>query len=325
MASLAGKRNSKMQVDINSALQASSNLDVSIQWCLQPTKWQGQNIHAYCPMDLDIIVEDDLSNFANIDVASDCQYNPMLAKHIEDLASTLYVTDNVNAQPVDKIDPQDEEVFNIGNVSLSDSGCGSEDDDMDNDDDTPLAGHWQNPRSGFQPIKPTTQPVKLLKRKPVLKLPTSAYDHDTCIFDIEYAICQQDGTNSSFWISSFTLLNSLCNLIAEKLEWFPGHVHLRYHLDSDKVKASTISIQTEDELKIFKNHMQNLLVPSLFASGKKLSHIMKKICMDQQNSDSIGNKGAMVTWTGGGKQNSLLGNTKIKARLKDLIEDLQQY
>ncbi|KAI9574832.1 hypothetical protein HD554DRAFT_2034779 [Boletus coccyginus] len=296
MASLAGKRNLKMQADMQAYGNRSENEGLHWLCSLQdsicqdagivcmckeshthpacsnsvpqappnsdPTKQQGllksqaddlgQNVHAYCPMDLDIVVKDDLSDFSGIDVVSDHQHNPMLAKHTKDLANALYVTDNVDTQSVDEMDLQDKEVFDISNVSSSDSGRGSENEDMDNDD-TPLAGHWQNSRSEFQPIKPTTQPAKLLKRKPVLKLPI------------------------------------LYSLVAEKLEQFPGHVHLHYHLDLDKAKAGVISIQMEGELKIFKDHMWNLLIPPLLANGKKSSHIMKKVLVYFEDAGCNGN------------------------------------
>ena len=71
----------------------------------------------------------------------------MIAKHAEDLASALYVADEVDAQPIDGMDEEDKEVFDIGNVSSGDS-----DHSEGKDDVTPLAGHWQNPRSGS--IKP---------------------------------------------------------------------------------------------------------------------------------------------------------------------------
>ncbi|KIJ12964.1 hypothetical protein PAXINDRAFT_14178 [Paxillus involutus ATCC 200175] len=157
------------------------------------------------------------------------------------------------------------------------------------------------------------------------------YDRNTCMFDIECAVRQQDGTNSPFRISSTISFNDLCNLIAEKLERFPGHVRLHYRLDSDKAKAGAISIQTEVEFKLFKDRMQDLLVPPVLANGKKSSHVMKKVqvffedaSIDQQSSNPVGNNGGTATRTGGGKQNSSLANTKTDTRLKDLIEDLQQ-
>ena len=142
--------------------------------CLhQPTMTGSENTHAYYPMDLETIVIDDLSNSASIEVTSD-QHNLILAKHSEDLASTLYVTDNNNTQPVNGTDSQDEEVYDIGNVSLDDS------EGEDNVTPLPVAGQWQKPRSGLQPVIPNTQPIKTSKRKSVPQPATLVYDCDAC-------------------------------------------------------------------------------------------------------------------------------------------------
>ena len=127
-------------------------------------------------MDLDTVIEDNFSDPASIDIIS-LQYNPMVDKHSEDLASSLYIADEVDAQSVDssEADSQGEEVFDI---HVSSNGS---DNSEDEDDDTPLAGHWQNPRSSSQPVKPTTQPIKSLKRKTVPQPAMAAYyDRDTC-------------------------------------------------------------------------------------------------------------------------------------------------
>ncbi|KIJ12963.1 hypothetical protein PAXINDRAFT_14177 [Paxillus involutus ATCC 200175] len=153
-----------------SAPQAPSDSDVSIQQHSQPTtgKQRGLPKSDYRPMDLEAVIEDELSDSASINVTL-VQHNLMIAKHAEDLASALYVADNsdVDAQPVDGMDSQGEEIFDIGDVSSGDS-----DHSEDEDNVTPLAGHWQNPRSGSQSIKPNTQPTKSLKRKSVPQPPT---------------------------------------------------------------------------------------------------------------------------------------------------------
>ena len=97
--------------------------------------------------------------------------------------------------------------------------------------------------------------------------------------------------------SSFISLDDLRDVIAEKLGQFPVHMRLCYRLDSDKAKAGAISIQTEAKFKLFKNCMQDLLVPPVLANGKKLSHVMRKIQVffkdannDQQSLNPVGNK-----------------------------------
>ncbi|KAI6154936.1 hypothetical protein BKA82DRAFT_171625 [Pisolithus tinctorius] len=163
----------------NSATQAPSDLDVSTQQHSQSRAdnlGQRENTHCYHPVDLEAVVEDTLSDSASVDVAS-VQHDLMVFKHAEDLASVLYVPDDVDTQPVDGMDSQSEEIFDIGDVSSSDS--------EDEDDDTLLAGHWQNPRPGLQSksTKPSMQPIKSLKRKPVPQpssMLSSYYDRDTC-------------------------------------------------------------------------------------------------------------------------------------------------
>ena len=124
------------------------------------------------------------------------------------------------------------------------------------------------------------------------------------MFDIECAVRQQDGTNSPFRISSVISLDDLRNLVAEKLERFPGHVRLCYRLDLDKAKAGAISIQTEAEFKLFNDRMRDLLVPPVLANGKKSSRIMKKVqvifedaSIDQQSSNPVGNKVRILSST----------------------------
>ncbi|KAF8545685.1 hypothetical protein OG21DRAFT_1492043 [Imleria badia] len=275
-------------------------------------------------MDLDTVVEDDISDSASIEVTSKSDWRTLiLAKHSEDLASALYVADDNNTQPVNGTDSQDNKVFDISNVSLSNS------EGEDNIAPLPVASQRQKPRSGLKPVVPNTQPVKTLKRKAVPQPATLAYDRDACIFDIECVVRQQDGTNSPFRISSVISLDNLHTLIAEKIEHFPTHVHLRYCLDVDKAKAGVILIQTDGELKMFKDYMRDLLVPPVLANGKKSSHIMKKVhvifedaSMDQQSSNPGGNKDA--TATQGGKQTSSLANTEADTKMKSLIKDLQQ-
>ncbi|KAF9228560.1 hypothetical protein BS17DRAFT_763339 [Gyrodon lividus] len=111
---------------------------------------QPKNMHGYCPIDLEAVIEDDLSNSTSI-------------------------------KQVDGMDSQGEEIFDISGVSLGDS-----DHSEDEDDITPLASHWHNPRS-------RSQPVKSLKTKSVPQLSEMPYhDHNTCMFDIECVVCQQD-------------------------------------------------------------------------------------------------------------------------------------
>ncbi|KIO09797.1 hypothetical protein M404DRAFT_930370, partial [Pisolithus tinctorius Marx 270] len=77
-----------------------------------------------------------------------------------------------------------------------------------------------------------------------------------------------DGSNSPFEVSSNILLNDLCHTVAEKLECFPVHILLQYQLDSDKAKAGVTSINTGEELDIFKKRMGELILPQCLTNGK---------------------------------------------------------
>ncbi|KAG8219221.1 hypothetical protein J3R82DRAFT_47 [Butyriboletus roseoflavus] len=77
------------------------------------------------------------------------------------------------------------------------------------------------------------------------------YDPETCSFMIQCAV-HRDGTNSPFTILSEISLCNLHTTIAEKLKLFPDCIILWYWLDSDKQKDGATSIQTSDELDLFK-------------------------------------------------------------------------
>ena len=122
------------------------------------------------------------------------------------------------------------------------------------------------------------------------------------VFVIQCATRQADGSNSPFKTLSTTSFDDLCNLVAEKLGQYPTLVRLRYHLDSDKAKTAATSIQTESEFKIFKDRMQDLIIPSNLANGKPLTCPMKKVVVcfedastDQQNTNPVvGNKSVCI-------------------------------
>jgi hypothetical protein len=66
-------------------------------------------------------------------------------------------------------------------------------------------------------------------------------------------------------------------IVAEKLRHFPGLVRLRYWLDTDKPKAGATSIQSEEELKLFKDRMRGLIVPQKLPSGKISTRALKPV------------------------------------------------
>ena len=86
-----------------------------------------------------------------------------------------------------------------------------------------------------------------------------------------------DGTNSPFIVPSSVTFEELHESISEKLQRHPNIVKLCYKLDTDKVKASTTLIQSEDKLQMFKDRMRLLLVPQHLANGSISKRMLKAV------------------------------------------------
>ncbi|KAI9568405.1 hypothetical protein HD554DRAFT_2038951 [Boletus coccyginus] len=96
-----------------------------------------------------------------------------------------------------------------------------------------------------------------------------SYDPDTCLFTIQCITRWPDSSNAPFEIKSTISLAELRHTIAEKMEQFPSHVRLQYHLpDVDKAKEGFTSIQTEMELVLFKARMCPLIVHGKLSNGR---------------------------------------------------------
>lgn len=104
------------------------------------------------------------------------------------------------------------------------------------------------------------------------------YIFSFCIeFDISCVVCRLDGANAPITISSKITLDKLRIAVAEKLDRFPGLITLQYRLSSDNTEARAISIQTSEELKLFKDRMRTLIVPPRLANGKASTRIPKAV------------------------------------------------
>jgi hypothetical protein len=109
---------------------------------------------------------------------------------------------------------------------------------------------------------------------------------------------RRDGTNSPFTIPSEISLRDLCTTVAEKLKLFLDHVILRYRLDSDKQKDGATSIQTGNELDLFKARLRALVVPQRLTNGKPSARPIKKVTVyfeaigvDSQGNGNAGSSG----------------------------------
>ena len=96
-------------------------------------------------------------------------------------------------------------------------------------------------------------------------------------FTISGVVCHADGTNALIMVSCEVSLDELHTAVGEKLDRFPGLIALQYWLASDNAKAGAISIQTDDELQLFKDCLRSLSIPQLLASRKPSTRVLKPV------------------------------------------------
>jgi hypothetical protein len=96
-------------------------------------------------------------------------------------------------------------------------------------------------------------------------------------------VTKEDGSNCPFTITSFTSLKRLTDTVSQKLGCYPGSLKLRYRLDTDKPKTPATSIQSVDELKIFKDRLRLLIVPQCLSNGKLSSRVLKPVTVCFEN------------------------------------------
>ncbi|KAI6009822.1 hypothetical protein PISMIDRAFT_106262, partial [Pisolithus microcarpus 441] len=117
-------------------------------------------------------------------------------------------------------------------------------------------------------------------------------------FNIQCAICLPDGGNSPFKILSMVTLDELCITVSEKLHRFPGLISLCYRLDSDKAKFGAMSIQSEEELDLFKARMRTLIIPQCLPSGKLSTCPLKAILVFFEDVSTADAKNPSTTSSG---------------------------
>ncbi|KAI6097620.1 hypothetical protein EDD16DRAFT_1719116 [Pisolithus croceorrhizus] len=199
-----------------------------------------------------------------------------------------------------------EEVIDI---NIDDDNCNNSDilSSESKDGNIIRSGQWQC----CSATKPVQRPVNLKnsatsKGKAVAKSASLNYNPEMCAFDIQCAVCLPDGGNSLFKILSMVTLDELHIAISEKLHHFLGLVSLCYWLDSDKAKFGATSIQSEEELDLFKTQMHGLIIPQYVST------------VDTKNPSmaSNGNKAKLSSPSG------MLEGTNHHQKL---IEDLQKH
>ena len=78
-------------------------------------------------------------------------------------------------------------------------------------------------------------------------------------------------------MASDATLGDICTAVAKRLDRFPSSILLQYRLDCDKAKDGCMSIQTLDELNMFKMRLRGLVVPQRLPNGKISTRAPKKV------------------------------------------------
>ncbi|KIK13386.1 hypothetical protein PISMIDRAFT_118975, partial [Pisolithus microcarpus 441] len=79
-------------------------------------------------------------------------------------------------------------------------------------------------------------------------------------FTIQCSVRRSNGANAPFEISSDASLDDIHLAVAQRLDRFPTSVSLQYRLDCNKAKDGFMSIQTLDELNMFKARLRDLIL-----------------------------------------------------------------
>ncbi|KAF8833920.1 hypothetical protein BDN67DRAFT_985703 [Paxillus ammoniavirescens] len=177
----------------------------------------------------------------------------------------------------------------------------------------------------------TTQTSKTIIR-------VETYDSDDNApkdFTIQCMAPRPDGSNAPFSISSTITLDRLRDIVAEKTERFPALVRLQYHLDSDKAKQASTSIQTTEEFTLFKGCLQSLIVPRRLPSGHMSTRAPKNPVVHFEDA-SIGGGGSHTSSNKGGAKASGMTSGAAKQKptsageldgancCRELIKELQE-
>ena len=124
---------------------------------------------------------------------------------------------------------------------------------------------------------------------------TSASKSISRDFSIWCSAPRPDGTQAPFNIQSSIRFEDLRDMVAQKMERYPSTLRLQYRLDSDKAKQASMSIQTDDEFKIFIGYLEDLIVPKTLASGRKATRAPKNPLVLFEDSSLTNRGGASHT------------------------------
>jgi hypothetical protein len=140
------------------------------------------------------------------------------------------------------------------------------------------ANHELNVEDEYDPLT--------CRKSPIQKLQDIANGYIFLAFKVSGVVHHSDGADAPITIPSKTTLDKLRIAVAEKLGRFPGLVMLQYRLSSDNAKVGVISIQSNEELQIFKNRMRKLIVPPHLANGKASTQTLKAVLVYFEDASS---------------------------------------
>ncbi|KIL57686.1 hypothetical protein M378DRAFT_16057 [Amanita muscaria Koide BX008] len=146
-------------------------------------------------------------------------------------------------------------------------------------------------------------------------------DPKTCDFTIQSAVKGSDGSNIPFIIQSSVTLPDLRYTIASKLKRFPDHVQVRYKLESDKSKAATTTIQSEEELAFFIDRVRPLIVPQRLPSGKISTRVLKPVIVCFEDAGDENAKTEASGSKGNSKNTKKLASSNVNTTNPALVEE----
>ncbi|KIM58268.1 hypothetical protein SCLCIDRAFT_28173 [Scleroderma citrinum Foug A] len=169
--------------------------------------------------------------------------------------------------------------------------------------------HHPKPTVSQVPIQQKRRPGRPKAKPTPMAEPVSSYDPQTCLFTIQCAVHQPDGSNSPFEIPSTIALDELRDSVAKKLKRYAGLMDM--------------------EFSIFKVKMQTLIVPQCLANGKISTRPLKNCLVYFEDASSNGNKSVTTTsWTvPSNKQKATVspsGQLEGSSCCEEFIKQLQQ-
>jgi len=238
----------------------------------------------------------------------------------------------VSAAGAESENGSEEDSVEVVDLDVSITSSEDEDNDLDNSMENSYYSRptVQRSKSG----KSATRSTKTgrAKRKQTAEDYVS-YNPMTCSFIISGVVRRLDGTNAPITVPCEVALDELRTVVAEKLGRFPGLVALQYRLGSDSAKAGAISIQTDNELQMFKDRMRKLIVPSLLSNGKPSTRALKPVLVYFE--DSNNEQTETIKNTTNSKKNlssssrqsapsSSSGQSELSERRTNIIGELQE-